>query len=52
MSEHPHQGGSYRREKDGSLTRIDDAVTAPAEPTPAADETRSTRSKRKGTNHG
>jgi hypothetical protein len=26
----PHQGGSYRREKDGSLKRIDAEVDAPA----------------------
>lgn len=52
MNEHPHRGGSYRREPDGSLTRIDDTVTPPAAPaveTPPADEPRPTRSKRKET---
>jgi len=53
--EHPHRGGSYRREPDGSLTRVEDAVTPPAEPatpTQPADEPRPTRSKRKETKNG
>lgn len=59
MNEHPHRGGSYRREPDGSLTRIIDMPpaevvlpTPPAAPTPPADEPRPTRSKRKETKNG
>lgn len=45
----PTKGGRYRREKDGSLTRIDDAaIAAPAEiSAPAEDKPAKSPSKRK-----
>lgn len=54
MIEQPQRGGSYRREKDGSLTRIDRETGLPMEPTPRpADAARTSRPpKRKEKTHG
>lgn len=54
MTEQPQRGGSYRREKDGSLTRIDRETGLPMEPTSRpADEARASRpQKRKENTHG
>lgn len=53
MIEQPQRGGSYRREKDGSLTRIDRETGLPIEPTPRPPETvRAPKPKRKEKTHG
>lgn len=54
MIEQPQRGGSYRREKDGSLTRIDRETGLPMEPVsrPASESRASRPPKRKEKTHG